>query len=518
MSASFFGSQNSLFLSSLLPKDENIIPPHNTTQDCWVEGPNLQFNTQWVTCSYPVSGNYGWSPRYIFYGLILFTISMRKAAWIGTAALGSVMTYSATAAIHGVVLFAIRSKIYQGHGLKEGYYMEVLVEGVSESDNTVSLPVLPMVWDGDTDAALAITGTAFLTLLPMQYWSKTFQKSSAKGLLLLWSGLLLIGSICGLIDEAYLDFVLFPQLRFCPPEFNDTLPLTNSGSDTVGMAWDGRDTGYWNTSVYDYFGNSSALQAKTCLYPCFGNSWPLRDSTEIVVDKNFDTSTLSTYSNTFAWLNFAVYLFVGTTALSGLTTIVIDMSLKRRKQIKTWAKFYYGKIFPFLKPALFVVRLLQTKGSVIARLFCSKSSRSAQSGQHARRLKATTRAIWDSNSIVGARSICSKLGHIYLRLIDIYAKALSPFAVLFFIGWIEWVMWTSDFSGETFRHIGQWGAVVAALLVIIGAFLSSSVLTRSTAGATPSSQGSYKAIPLSTLAVGTSLGQPNSPSHTTPGN
>ena len=235
---------------SLAPHDENMIPLNNASQDNWILGGNAVFSTQWVTCSYPISATYGPTPRYIFYFLAILTVLMRKSAWVGTAALGSVMTYSATAAIHAIVLLAIRSNMYSGHGMADGYHMTVLVEGQSTSgyndglDSALWLPVLPMAWDSDIDAVLAIAGTAFLAILPMKIWSKTFRQSGATPVLVLWSRLLLIGIICGLIDEAYLDLQIFPQLRFCHPGLDDTLPLTNSGSDNVGSSWTGYDEYY----------------------------------------------------------------------------------------------------------------------------------------------------------------------------------------------------------------------------------------------------------------------------------
>ena len=169
------------FVHSFVPNTEKIIPYNDVTNDNWVKRGSAAFSTQWVSCSYPISGSYGPTPRYVFYLLAVFAVLMRKSTWIGTAALGSVMTYSTTAAIHAIVLLAIRSKMYQGYGLADGYYMRVLVEGqpISGLDdglgNALWLPVLPMAWDSDTDAALAIVGTAFLALLPMQVWSTTFK-------------------------------------------------------------------------------------------------------------------------------------------------------------------------------------------------------------------------------------------------------------------------------------------------------------------------------------------------------
>ena len=302
---------------------------------------------------------------------------MRKSAWVGTAALGSVMTYSATAAIHAIVLLAIRSNMYKGYGLADGSHMRVLVEGQSNSgyddgvDGALWLPVLPMVWDSDTDAALAITGTAFLALLPMQIWSKTFRQSGAKPVLVLWSGLLLIGIICGLIDEAYVSFNYFLQLRFCPPGLNDTLPLTNSGSDNVGASWNGYDEYYWNTTAYDYFANSTGLQPNSCLYPCFGTSWPLRDPTEILVDTIYDQNTELAYYYQFWWLFFAVYLVVGTSTLSSLTIFMVHLGRKRRKQINGWVQALCGKVFRF-RPLLVLANVSKIMANTIVCYFAPK--------------------------------------------------------------------------------------------------------------------------------------------------
>ena len=90
----------------------------------------------------------------------------------------------------------------------------------------------------------------------------------------------------------------------------------------------------------------------------------------------------------------------------------------------------------------------------------------------------------------------SGIGTLYLWLIDVYAKALSPLTVLFFVGWIEWVTWTNDPTGETIRHLGQWGALVAASVVIIGAMVG---YYFSSSSASSSSHGPQQAIPMSTL-------------------
>ena len=269
------------FVQNLFPAAEAIIPSHDITADRWVvgnnaTGNNTMFRTQWIECSYPISATYGLTPRYIFYTLAAFTVLMRKSAWIGTAALGSVMAYSATAAVHAIILVALRTKLVPPD-LPD--YMVVLAEGntIYGSDdvtaNELWLPVLPMAWDNDGDPVLAIVGTAFLILLPMEAWSSTFRRSRAQLVMFLWSGLLLVGTVCALINAAYVDLWAFPQLRFCPLDMNDSMPLTNSGSNIAGADWFMRDDPYyWNATVQETFQNKSLFitsQPNTCLYPCF---------------------------------------------------------------------------------------------------------------------------------------------------------------------------------------------------------------------------------------------------------
>lgn len=197
-----FGAPLTPFVRNFFPAAEKIIPPHHYTADLWVlgsnaTGNNTMFRTQWIECSYPISANYGLTPRYIYYALVLFTVLMRKSAWIGTAALGSVMAYSATAAVHAIILVALRTKMIPAD-LPD--YMVILAEGntiYGSDDSTATelwLPVLPMAWDNDGDPVLAIVGTAFLVLLPVAAWSTTFRESKGKAVISLWSGLLLIGT------------------------------------------------------------------------------------------------------------------------------------------------------------------------------------------------------------------------------------------------------------------------------------------------------------------------------------
>lgn len=226
------------FLLGIISPKLHLIPYHHTTEEAWVigttaQGNNTFFDAQWIQCSYQISGGYGHTPRYIYYFLILFAMWQRRTNWLAEAAMASIMVYSGSAAIHAVILAAIRKRMAPQSMLEN--YEQVRVEGVTVNgtsvywdnnieqwtwnplDNSLWLPVLPMAWDSDIDAPLAIVGTAFLILLPMQIWSRALRKSRVKIIIWLWGVLLLI-----------------------PHGAHDSLPLMSDGTQTVGDQWDGK--------------------------------------------------------------------------------------------------------------------------------------------------------------------------------------------------------------------------------------------------------------------------------------
>ncbi|KAL1864000.1 hypothetical protein Daus18300_007965 [Diaporthe australafricana] len=325
------------FLLGLFPSEERLIPPHRTTKYAWVvgtgeQGNNTLFHTQWTQCTYQISGGYGHTPRYIYYFLILFAMLQRRTNWLAEAAMASVMVYSGSAAIHALILAAIREKMAPRSMIEN--FEVVRVEGVSANgtawywsddqekwvssplDNSLWLPVLPMVWDSDVDATLAIVGTAFLVLLPMQIWSRTLRTSRVKIIIWLWGALLLIGMICALVAVQYVNFWYFGQLRFCPHGAHDSLPLMSDGIQTVGGKWDGFDRYHWNRTIEQQFMTNTSAKALSniCIYPCFNFDWPLRDNTDIMVVDGYYNTVFD--SNTF-------YVFFNGSERFGKTMIFV---------------------------------------------------------------------------------------------------------------------------------------------------------------------------------------------------
>lgn len=201
------------FFQSLVPEEEEVFHAGNHIDtDHWVIKNLSYYDTQRIRCSYPVSGSYTQTPRYIYYVFILVALFGRKSAWFTSAALGLVMTLSSAAAFHGIILAAIRRDMAPSYLFENRFSEVVQVDGPTFANHMTDglfynnitheswLPILPMVRDHDGSAVLAIVGAAFLVLLPMQVWSSTLREAGiARTLVGLWSCLLLSGLISALI-------------------------------------------------------------------------------------------------------------------------------------------------------------------------------------------------------------------------------------------------------------------------------------------------------------------------------
>lgn len=460
------------FLHSLFPDAERRLPTNYEYADGWVipvDG-NPLFSTQWVQCSYPISGGYGPTARYLFYILALFAILKRRSAWVVTAALGSVMTYSATAAVHAVVLVVVRTRMIPDFVLNK--WFSILVAGTTRSgvndgleSDALWLPILPMAWDNDGDPVLAIVGSAFLALLPMQLWSSTFKTSNAKTILFLWSAILFIGTVSALINAAYVNLWAFPQLRFCPIGLNDTIPFTNSRPSITDIHLDRVDGYFWNRTVNDYFRNPVGQSNGVCIYPCFSSTWPLRDPSEItVLSHNVGASA---DHDTGWWLLVAVYAVVCSSCISSLTLFAIDISSQCKNHSSTWSRKVYDKILGFLNPTYVSMRQAITRSILTAGVLFVQRKHNASLGPPSKE-----RVTYVSNKMNGHRQLMSSIRRIYVCVVSFYARMISPLALLFFVIWIEWYIWNEDPGGESFRHVGQWGALVAAGVVGLAALVA----------------------------------------------
>ncbi|KFX86038.1 hypothetical protein O988_09795, partial [Pseudogymnoascus sp. VKM F-3808] len=63
-----------------------------------------------VSCVYPISGVYGLLSRVLFYASLTFAVLGQRFEWLVIGALASAMTFSATAAIHIIIIFATHGR------------------------------------------------------------------------------------------------------------------------------------------------------------------------------------------------------------------------------------------------------------------------------------------------------------------------------------------------------------------------------------------------------------------------
>ena len=218
-----------------------------------------------LLCAYPVSGQYGYAPRILYYTLVGIVVLIRKQVWLAAGASAYIMTYAGAAAVHAIVLCSI-------HASSTSW----LPAGRVWLGNGQSIWVQGLVLDLDTDATLAIVGVGFLMLLPLAVYSTTFQRSGAKPILAAWGMLMLIGAICCLVTLYTVNTTSdgsFNQYRICNTNITDYHSIPNMlpplGND-------------WNQTINNFFDNQPTT-SKSCFYPCLYSSQILHSPSDIYV-------------------------------------------------------------------------------------------------------------------------------------------------------------------------------------------------------------------------------------------
>jgi hypothetical protein len=211
---SYSGSLWELFNDTIFPiaaSDPGIslnLSPNNTIELSFVDnGQNiwsaLPFITQLlapnitrglVSCTYPLSGQYDHLPRILFYAAALFAVLGRHRTWVAEAALGIVIAYSATAAVHLFVLLGL----YR-FGMP---YSEDI--SLSDVNNTSGFG------DADFFGIAPVVSLTVVLLTPMLHWSETFRTHRAKIVIQCWAVLMFTASIAflTLIREYGIDWNL----------------------------------------------------------------------------------------------------------------------------------------------------------------------------------------------------------------------------------------------------------------------------------------------------------------------
>lgn len=456
------------FLLTFFPDQyKGLTPYFNTLGNDWIigsewTGQNPYFRTQFVQCFYPVSGSYGSTSRIVYYlAIVIALIARRRIGWLAYAALGLVMTYSSTAAIHALILVIVRKEMAPDDRIDLPRSEKVQVQGNwtptyegsplgythYAGNSQLWLPLIPMVYDRDADPVLTIVGTAFLILLPMQIWSSTVRSAREKGLLVLWGLLLFMGLVCALINEDFVQFWYYNQLRFCPPDREDQLPFPNVIDNDKKHAqhyqdfagpWKPGNFHRWHQVIGDVFVHKNRSMAEfpnACIYPCFEfNRWPVRDSQDIWAGPPRDWGNFN--PTTWLYLLIVAYILVILSCLSSMTVLVVMW----------WPRLDHWKN---VRPAGVFSRarsLWNTDGA----------SHSDEENPDARLKDGLFRRVRRRVFVV------------WMVCVYFFAFVISPLAVTFFVVFFEWKLWEFDREGrETMNHIGQWGLIVTAVLVIV---------------------------------------------------
>ena len=171
-----------------------------------------------AACVYPLSGQYGAIGRWVYYALLLFGIVAQREVWLIAGALATALSYSATAAIHAILLAA----------------------------STPHQPVL----DLDLAGVWAVLSAGVFALWPVLSTSKRLYYSHFRPIFALWALLIAVGALAA-VAPVYLNY---------PRE-----PLCNA-----------TDTGEMLRYPYQV-----GLPRFNCSYTCFDSRRILRAPSEI---------------------------------------------------------------------------------------------------------------------------------------------------------------------------------------------------------------------------------------------
>lgn len=129
-----------------------------------------------IECMYPLSGQYDFLPRILFYLCVVFAILLRHRTWIAKVALGFVMSYSGTACIHLSILL--------GH-----YHFKFPIN----QDGFRTDP-MDSTGFGDVDfwGIAPVVATSAIMLIPVLHWSSSHQWKEGRAVLLYWSYLIIV--------------------------------------------------------------------------------------------------------------------------------------------------------------------------------------------------------------------------------------------------------------------------------------------------------------------------------------
>lgn len=154
-------------------------------------------------CAYPISGQYGFLPRLLYYVLLVSCLVFHRHVWLSTAALGTAMTYGATSAVHAFALIA-RYKYTSADSFNEHTYAKDHITYFGDLDLAGIYPIL---------------AAGCIMLPPILNWSTTIRENDAQPILLYWGILMFAALVATLISIGKGGYVtpyqVYTQLATC---------------------------------------------------------------------------------------------------------------------------------------------------------------------------------------------------------------------------------------------------------------------------------------------------------------
>ncbi|KAI4280064.1 MAG: hypothetical protein L6R38_004753 [Xanthoria sp. 2 TBL-2021] len=170
-----------------------------------------------MVCVYPISSQYAFLPRLLFYAFTIFGVIYRHREWLVAGALASALTYSGSAVVHAVLLAGFRHEI------------------------ALDLDVIP---------CKAVLAMSVLIVVPLLRYLQTWRLNNAKLVILLWALLITVGMVCAVV-AIWTDHGAEPSCR------------TTNGTLLTAP------------NLYN------SVSGFNCSYSCFASSNHLRAATEI---------------------------------------------------------------------------------------------------------------------------------------------------------------------------------------------------------------------------------------------
>lgn len=223
------------------------------------------FDVNPVGCSFPISGYYERTPRFICYFLLVFSIVIRNYKWLAAGAAASVLTYSGVAAIHSIMLFATNNRL----NLPKA---KSIYESLSIPNASTTFVACAGVTDPDVNLSMTIVSSVMLGALPIVAWSMTFRRSTSKAILMFWLLLLAVGHTFYALTISNPSF----HYQICPKNHIEPLPTTNFQAPSLDQSW--RDSFSSFVSTMQESPRNDSPPA--CIYTCFATKGYLGRKTQ----------------------------------------------------------------------------------------------------------------------------------------------------------------------------------------------------------------------------------------------